>query len=196
LNPASARTRPICVYPAIAVHKGSGSIEAAENFACAAPGEKLVSGPPPPSLQFAFEARVDLGPVQELGQAVHGERRIIPIVGGTFEGPGLKGRILNLGADWQIVHPNGLAELDARYTLETDTGALIYVSNQGVRYASADVVAKLRAGEIVEPSRYYFRAAPRFETSAAELQWLSRSIFVCTGERSATQVILKFWKVL
>ena len=67
-----------------------------------------------PGLAFAFEIKVELGPVQEVGQAVHGERRIIPITGGTFEGPGIRGRVLNGGADWQIVHADGLAELDAR----------------------------------------------------------------------------------
>lgn len=195
-NPASKRTRPLCAYPRVALYKGSGSIEAAENFACAEPGANAAIAPAPPGLQFAFEARVDLSTVQEIGKTASGERRVIPIVGGTFEGPGIKGRVLNGGADWQIVRADGFAELDARYTLETDSGALIYVSNQGMRHGSPEVLAKLRAGETVDPTTYYFRATPKFETSAAELQWLSKSIFVCTGARLANQVILKFWRVL
>lgn len=195
-NPASHRTRPICAYPNVAVYKGSGSIDAIANFACMPPGVKLAATPPQPGLQFAFEARVDLGPVIEVGSVAHGERRIIPIVGGTFEGPGLKGRVLNGGADWQIALAGGAAELDARYTLETDSGALIYVSNQGIRSAPPDVVAKLRAGETVDQSLYYFRATPRFETPAPELQWLSSSIFICSAERLANQVVLRFWRVL
>ena len=186
-NPASKRTRPMCAYPETAMYKGSGSIESAENFAC---------GPRAPALEFAFEARVDLGKVLEVGKVAQGERRVIPIVGGTFEGPGVKGRVLNGGADWQIVRADGFAELDARYTLETESGALIYVSNQGMRHGPPDVLAKIKAGEPVDPNSYYFRAAPKFETSAPELQWLARSIFVCTAERLANQVVLRFWRVL
>ena len=189
-NPASKRTRPMCVYPEVAMYKGSGSIDAAESFTC---GEAKTA----PALQFAFEARVDLGPVQEIGKVAPGvQRRVIPIVGGTFSGPGLSGRVLSGGADWQIVRPDGSAELDARYTLQTDSGALIYVSNQGLRNGPPEVLAKLKAGEPVDPSAYYFRATPKFEVSAPELQWLARAIFICTGERRANQVILKFWRVL
>lgn len=193
-NPQAKRTRPLCAYPATAVYKGSGPTDAAGNFACAE--TPLPAAPPAPALQFAFEARVDLGPIQELGKLSAGERRIIPITGGTFAGPGLKGRILPGGADWQIVRADGTAELDARYTLETESGALIYVNNQGLRAGSPEVIARLRAGQPVDPKDYYFRAAPRFETSAPELQWLTRSIFICTAERRATQVVLQFWRVL
>src|SRR5262245_17892198 len=88
--------------------------------------------PPSPGLVFAFEVRVELGTVMELGQVPRGRRRIIPIVGGTFEGSGLKGKVLNNGADWQIVRPDGFAELDTRYALQTDTGHVIYVQNVGM----------------------------------------------------------------
>ena len=81
-----------------------------------------------PELKFAFEACVDLGTPLEIGFLPSGsERRVIPILGGTFEGPSIRGRVLPGGADWQLVHANGSAELDARYTLQTDTGALISV---------------------------------------------------------------------
>lgn len=151
----------------------------------------------PPALQFAFEARVELGPVQEVGRLPDGqERRIIPIVGGTFEGPGLAGTVLNGGADWQIVQSTGTIELDARYTLlDIATGALIYVSNQGVRTGPPEVLARLRRGESVDPSQYYFRCTPRFETAAPELRWLMDSIFIGSAERHAAQVHLHFWRV-
>lgn len=103
--------------------------------------------------------------------------------------------MLSGGADWQIVYPDGSIHLDARYTLETDSGALIYVVNQGMRNGPPDVMARLRAGEAVDPSSYYFRAVPRFEVSAPELQWLTRSIFVCAAERRASAVLLRFWRV-
>ena len=64
-------------------------------------------------------------------------RRIIPIVGGTFEGSGMKGRVLNNGADWQIVRADGLTEIDTRYALETDKGQIIYVQNVGMRHRHA-----------------------------------------------------------
>jgi Protein of unknown function (DUF3237) len=149
-----------------------------------------------PELKFVFEARADLGTPLEIGILPSGkERRVIPILGGTFEGPSLRGRVLPVGADWQIVHTDGSAELDARYTLQTDAGALISVFNRGVRTGPPEVLAKLRAGEEVPATSYYFRAVPRFETGDAGLQWLCRSIFLCSGERLAAQVILRFWEV-
>jgi hypothetical protein len=149
-----------------------------------------------PQLEFVFEARVDLGAPLEVGPIHSGvERRVIPIVGGTFEGPAAQGRVLPGGADWQIVRADGTAELDARYTLQTASGALISVFNQGLRTAPPDIQARLRAGESVPPSSYYFRSAPRFETSDPRLQWLCRSIFLASGERLAAQVILRFWRV-
>ena len=151
--------------------------------------------PPAPGLVFAFQARVELGTPIEIGQVPQGRRRIIPIVGGTFEGPRLKGRVLSQGADWQIVRADGFAELDTRYLLQTDAGELIYVQNAGVRHATPDVLAKLAAGEAVDPNLVYFRTVPTFETSASELQWLARSIFVGTGERHPSHVIIRFWRL-
>lgn len=148
-----------------------------------------------PALTFAFEARVMVGQPMELGAVPEGRRRIIPITGGTFEGPGLKGRILNHGADWQIVRPDGFADLDTRYALETDSGHIIYVQNKGMRHASDEVMRQLNAGQPVDPNVVYFRTVPVFETSAPELQWLTRSIFVGTGERHPTEVVIRFWKV-
>lgn len=148
-----------------------------------------------PRLTFAFEIRAQVGAPVEVGDVAHGRRRIVPILGGTFSGNGLKGRILPGGADWQIVHEDGLSELDTRYTLETDKGELIYVQNAGVRHAAPDVIKKLLAGEAVDPSLVYFRTTPTFETSAKGLQHLTRSIFVGIGERYPTEVVVRFWKV-
>ena len=149
-----------------------------------------------PELKFVFEACVDLGAPLEIGILPSGgERRVIPILGGTFEGPSIRGRVLPGGADWQIVHADESAELDARYTLQTDTGALIAVFNRGVRSGPREVLAKVRAGERVPAASYYFRAVPKFETGDPRLRWLCGSIFVCSGERLAAQVILRFWEV-
>ena len=150
---------------------------------------------PTPRLTFVFELRAQVGPPLELGDVAHGRRRIVPILGGTFSGGGMKGRIVPGGADWQIVHEDGLTELDTRYTLETDTGDLIYVQNAGVRHAAPDVIKKLLAGETVDPSLVYFRTTPTFETSAKNLQHLTRSIFIGIGERYPSEVVVRFWKV-
>jgi hypothetical protein len=148
-----------------------------------------------PELALAFEARVQVGPPLDVGPVPAGRRRIIPILGGTFEGSGLKGRVLPGGADWQIVRADGVAELDTRYTLETDDGKLIYVQNAGIRHAPPEVTARLMKGEPVDPSLVYFRSVPKFETSAPDLGWLMRSIFVGTGERYPADVVLRFWKL-
>lgn len=151
--------------------------------------------PPAPTLTLAFEARVELGPPMELGTVPRGRRRIIPIIGGTFEGAGIKGKVLDNGADWQIVRPDGFAELDTRYALETDAGQIIYVQNAGMRHAPPDVMARLNSGQMVDPQLVYFRTVAQFETSAPDLQWLTRSIFVGTGERHPSHVVIRFWKL-
>ena len=152
-----------------------------------------------PKLAFAFEARVQVGPPMDLGPIPGGRRRIVPILSGTFEGPGdgksLKGRVLPGGADWQIVRADGLGELDTRYTLETEDGKLIYVQNAGIRHAPPEITAKLMKGEPVDPSLVYFRTVPKFETSAPELAWLTRSIFVGIGERYPSDVLIRFWRL-
>ncbi len=148
-----------------------------------------------PELEFAFELRVQVGLPLDVGPIPGGRRRIIPILGGTFEGSGMRGRVLPGGADWQIVRADGLGELDTRYTLETDDGKFIYVQNAGIRHASPEVTAKLMAGQPVDPSLVYFRTVPKFETSAPELAWLMRSIFVGTGERYPADVLMRFWKL-
>ena len=150
----------------------------------------------PPELVFAFEVRAQVGPPLDVGLVLRGRRRIVSILGGTFEGSGMRGRVLPGGADWQIVHTDGFSELDTRYTLETEDGKLIYVQNAGIRHASPEVTARLMKGEPVDPSLVYFRTTPKFETSAPELAWLMRSIFVGTGQRYPADVVIRFWKLL
>jgi len=153
-------------------------------------------GPRPPGLEFAFEVRVEVADPTVIGK-VHGrERRIVNILGGTFEGPGIHGKVLPGGADWQLIGAGGFTNIDARYTLETSDGDLIYVSNIGIRHASEETMQRLNSGEKVDPSLVYFRAIPTFETSAPSLDWLTRSIFISAGERYPNGVIIRFWRVL
>ena len=149
-----------------------------------------------PHLEFAFEIRAAVSDALEVGALSHGRRRIVPITGGTFEGPGLRGRILAGGADWQVVQPDGFSELDSRYVLETNDGARITVHNAGIRHAPSDVMNRLLAGEVVDPALVYFRTHPTFETSAPQLEWLMRSIFIGVGERYPSEVVVRFWRVL
>jgi hypothetical protein len=151
--------------------------------------------PPAPGLVFAFEARVEVGPPLEVGQLPQGLRRIVPILRGTFEGPDIKGFVLPGGADWQTIGADGFSDLDTRYTLKTDSGRLIYVQNAGIRHATPEVMQRLLRGETVDPASVYFRTVPKFETAAPELQWLTRSIFIGTGERYPTEVVIRFWRV-
>ncbi len=102
-----------------------------------------------------------------LGRTPYGERRIIGILGGTVRGPKLNGRILPGGADWQIVRSDGAADIQARYTIETDAGARILVSSDGLRHGPPAVMERLARGDSVDPALYYFRTVMRFETSDA-----------------------------
>jgi hypothetical protein len=151
--------------------------------------------PPPPELEFAFEVRAEVADPTVVGELPTGTRRIIDILGGSFQGPRLSGTLLPGGADWQLIREDGFTEIDARYTLQTDEGHLIYVSNVGIRHAAPDVMRRLNAGETVDQSEIYFRAVPKFETAAPELDWLMRSIFIATGERYPNGVIIRFWRV-
>ncbi|HJT88130.1 MAG TPA: DUF3237 domain-containing protein [Bryobacteraceae bacterium] len=152
--------------------------------------------PAAPALEFVFEVLVEIGAPLDLGQTPQGRRRVIPITGGRFEGPALRGRVLPGGADWQILFPDGAAALDARYTLETERGSLISVSNRGMRHGPPEVLRKLNAGEFVDPRAYYFRTTALFETGAEECDWLTRSIFLGVGQRYPEKVTIRFWRVL
>ena len=147
------------------------------------------------NLQPLLRAEITLAPPQELGESPLGRRRIINITGGTFRGERLSGRVLPGGADWQVIRADGVADLDARYTLETNDGALIYVRNHGLRHGPPDVLKQLMAGEAVDPSRYYMRTTPSFETGDARYAWLNRIICVATGARRAAAVELDVYEV-
>ncbi|MDA0225841.1 MAG: DUF3237 domain-containing protein [Proteobacteria bacterium] len=148
-----------------------------------------------PDLELLFRVEVTLAAAQELGAAPLGQRRIIPITGGRVIGQRLSGRVLPGGADWQIVRGDGVAELDARYTLETHDGALVYVQNRGLRHAAPEVLAQLARGEDVDPALYYMRTTPSFETGDARYAWLNRMVCIGTGARRPAAVEIDFYEV-
>jgi hypothetical protein len=126
--------------------------------------------------------KIVAAPPQKLGTVPHGLRSFVPVTGGEFEGARLRGRILPGGGDWLLLRSDGVLELDLRITLETDDHALIYMTFQGVRHGPPDAIAALGRGEVVDPTRYYFRTLPRFETSAETYAFLNRIVTVGLGE--------------
>ena len=135
-------------------------------------------------------------PPLKLGVVPLGTRVIAPITGGTFEGPRLRGKVLPGGGDWTLLRPDGVLELDLRITLETDDGALIGMSSFGLRHGPAEVMAALARGESVDPASYYFRTAPKFETSAPQYVFLNRVIAIASGDRRAGGPIYSIEEIL
>lgn len=147
------------------------------------------------TLEHVCDFVVELSPPHELGDCAMGTRRIIPIVGGTVTGPRINGRILDVGADWQTVMANGVAELDARYGILTDDGAHIEVISRGIRHASAEVAARIAAGENVPTSEYYMRTAIRLDSGHPDYEWVGRSLFIANGGKVGATVKLSVYRV-
>ena len=151
---------------------------------------------PTPELKLFADLTVHVDKPQEVGLAVHGQRRVIPILGGNVQGRGWTAKVLPGGADFQLIVNAGMAELDARYVLETDAGDLIFVQNRAVRTASPEVMTRLMRGEVVEPTQVYFRCTPQFETASRALSWISERLFIGTGAREPDRVIMRMFEVL
>jgi hypothetical protein len=145
--------------------------------------------------QPIFTIHAELEAMLNLGRTPYGERRVIGISGGTVRGPKLNGRILPGGADWQIVRSDGAADISARYTIETETGARILVSSDGLRHGSPDVMERLARGDSVDPALYYFRTVMRFETADPSADWLNRILALARGQREARAVRLDVYEV-
>jgi len=148
-----------------------------------------------PSLELVCQLTVDLDPIREMGRGRAGQRRIIPIVGGTVHGPRLTGRILNVGADWQTVFADGVAELDTRYAMETHDGATIEIINYGYRHGPPETLASIARGEDVPHEAYYMRTHARLETGDPRYDWVNRTLFVGTGMRRAAQVVVDLYAI-
>ena len=132
-------------------------------------------------------------PIVDLG----GGRRYVAFDGGVFEGrAGLVGTVLEGGIDWQTVRADGVLEIDAHYTLQTQTNEAIEVVSQGVRKASEPVTARLLQGDPVGPEEYYFRTLVRLATAAPRLSWLNDLIAVSTGDRERNTVRIHVHEVL
>jgi hypothetical protein len=149
---------------------------------------------PEPRLTKVYRLDATVGQALELGQVAQGQRRIVPLTGGTFAGPELSGTLIpGASADWQIVLPDGTAVGDIRYTLQSDRGALLDVRSRGVRHGSAAVLARLALGEQVDASEYIFRTSTQIETAARDLDWLNKGVFVGVGGRRPGGVIYEVY---
>ncbi len=158
----------------------------------------MAFNPPVPRLELLYRASITVAAPQLFGPTPQagGERRIINITGGDFAGARLRGRVLEGGADWQIIRADGVAQLEARFSMQTDDGALLYVRNFGYRHGSPEVIARLFSGEVVDPATYYFKMTPLIETGDARYAWLNSLILVGSGMRTKTHVIYDVYALL
>ena len=146
--------------------------------------------------RLLMSLEVTLAAPQKVGAAAHGTRVMVPIASGQFEGPRLRGKVLPGGGDWTLLRTDGVLELDLRVTLETDDGALVDLRSFGLRHGPPEVIAALGRGERVEPSAYYFRTVPRFETGHPKYAFLNRILAVATGNRRAEGPLYTIHEIL
>jgi hypothetical protein len=150
-----------------------------------------------PELSFAFEARVDVAPPEHIGHAGSAMLGFTPITGGTVSGPRLNGTVVAGGGDWAIAREGVAVDLDARYLIRADDGALIDIVNRGFWVASDEVNERVEAGEPVDPSEFYFRTQPVFRTGAPQHSWLTHTVFVgmAYDDTDVQQIRIQFFEV-
>lgn len=179
----------------------AGRSDDAAGIDATATAERRAAGPleaalaAPGLVRFA-DLAVQVGSPIEVGAVGHGVRRLIPILGGTCTARDWSARVLGGGADFQLIVSDRMARLEARYVLETDAGDRIYVQNDAVRTAAPEVMARLVRGESVDPAEVYFRCVPRFEVASPALAWLTERVFLGTGVRRPTDVVMRFFEVM
>jgi Protein of unknown function (DUF3237) len=147
--------------------------------------------------EFLYDIGFDLEPALEVGPTPH-ERRIVYITGGKFNGPRLKGRVLPGGGDWLVVRPDGRAVLDVRACLETDDGAIIYTYYAGRLVVPSELLPLWRdrdAAATIDPTRYYLRITPVYETAAEKYRWLNDIVAVGVGRRTAAGVAYRVFEI-
>jgi hypothetical protein len=146
--------------------------------------------------KYVFSLAIKIGAPILAGDLGHCVRRIIPILGGEVFGPGIKGAILPVGADFQVIRPNGLTELEAKYTFEMADGAIVYIENIGIRFGPKELLDRIAKGEAVDPAQIYFRSVPKFETGSDKYRWLMEHLFIGVGARHPDRVEIDVHQVL
>jgi len=144
-----------------------------------------------------FEIRLQVPQIVDIGDTPLGRRRIATVSGGEFQGERLRGTVVGAPAgDWLLQRNDGVTVLDVRLLMRTDDGELIYMAYRGLRHGPAEVMARLAAGEIVDPATYYFRMVPVFETSSKKYEWINKIVAVGTGRREPAGPIYSVHEVL
>ncbi|HVZ42634.1 MAG TPA: DUF3237 domain-containing protein [Ramlibacter sp.] len=144
-----------------------------------------------------FELRLRVPTIVDVGDTPLGRRRIATVAGGEFSGERLRGEVVATPAgDWLLQRSDGVTVLDVRLLLRTDDGESIYMTYRGLRHGPADVMARVAAGEPVDPASYYFRMVPIFETASKKYEWLNKIVAVGTGRREAQGPIYSIEEVL
>ena len=143
---------------------------------------------------FLFELTVK--PASVIGKTPGVDRRVGEITGGRFEGERLRGKILSGGSDWQAVRADGAWMLDVRCVMETDDGALIGMTYRGIRHGPKEVLDRIAKGEVVNPSLYYMRATPYFETASEKYNFLNLMVAAAYGHRLATGPVYSVFEIL
>lgn len=139
-----------------------------------------------PRMEHAFSIAVDLTGFRRVAPSASGDvRAAVYAAEGTIEGPRLNGRVLPMsGGDFPLIRPNGVIDFDARYLLEADDGAIIYMQNRGYRWArSQEIADKMTRNEPVGWDDYYMRVTPKFDAPAGPHEWLSQHVFVGVAEK-------------
>lgn len=150
---------------------------------------------PPPVLIPMCQIRCEVEKLVTLGGGPYGERRYIPLKGGTVQGPELNGQLVDGGVDWQINRADGVLDISAHYVIQAHDGALIEVTSVGMRHAEPAVMARLARGESVDPKEYFFRTLIRFQTGAAAWLHLNKTMAIASGRREARMVILDYFRI-
>src|ERR1700730_18061889 len=147
------------------------------------------------STKYVFTITATIGSVISAGDVGHGVRRIIPITGGEVRGD-INGKVCAFGADFQIIRPNELIELEAKYAFENGDGAVVYVENKGIRFGPIELLQRLKRGEPGHPRLIYFCPLPKFERGSKKYRWLMKSLFIGSAARHADRVVIDVHQVL
>ncbi|MGH6991572.1 MAG: DUF3237 domain-containing protein [Stellaceae bacterium] len=151
-----------------------------------------------PQFEYVMQTRIITGKGTVMGEyAGTGTRMMVPVLGGDFEGPGLKGKVLPGGTEWPLVRHDGKGTIDARYTFQTDDGVYINIRNTGMRYGPPDIMRRLNAGDgWIDPDEYYFRTWTVFEAPAGKYAWLCDFVFIGIAERVPECLYVRYYKIV
>lgn len=154
-----------------------------------------MSFPAPPPLLPMTQVRCAVAPLVSLGPGKYGERRYVPLGGGTAIGPELNGTLVEGGVDWQVQRADGVLEIAAHYVIRTEDGGLVEVQSDGMRHGPAEVMQRLARGEAVPRDAYFFRTVMRFQTGAPVWRHLNGVLALAVGQREAGEVLLDVYRI-